>query len=131
MPNLVQHMPCKIKRQGFLPRIPNQKASYNCLDTHNLKPRLWQACGSSLHMNQMHQTVLFHTGQQWPTSTDEDFFIHTCQRSGVSPQSNVTAASDFFYMHTIIGLHLTCQIAGDATAAFFNIGCCICHCEYC
>lgn len=110
MPNLVQHMPCKIKWQGFLPRIPNQKAMYNRLDTHNLRP----GCGGHMAAvciwtNMHHQTVSFHTGQQWLTSTDEGFFIHTCQCSGVSPQSNITAASDYFYMHTIIWSHLAGQ----------------------
>lgn len=68
-------MPCKkIKWEGFLPRIPNQKAMYNCLDTHNLRPGLWQAHGSSLHMNRYAPDRSYFTW--WLTSTDEGF-LHT------------------------------------------------------
>lgn len=120
MPNLVEHMPCKIKWQGFLPRIPNQKAMNNCLDTHNLRPGLWQARGSSLHMNRYaidslisHRTTVAdkhwwgflhtHLPMFWVQSSVEH---HCCQRLRLHAHNNQTASRML--------------ITEDATAAFFD-----------
>lgn len=114
-------MPCKLKWRGFLPRIPNQKAAYNRLDTHNLMAQAvagtWQ---QSAYEPICTRQSYFTQDKQWLTSTDEGFFIHTCQCSGVSPQSNITAASDYFYMHTIIRLHLASQSQEMQQLLFFE-----------
>lgn len=87
--------------------MQNQMTGFSAQDTqsegnaqlHTHTHTLRQAYGSSVHTD---QTVLFHTGQQWLTSTDEGFWKHTWQCSGVSPQSNIAAGSNYFYMHTIL-----------------------------
>lgn len=104
MLNLGQHMPCKTQTTGF--SAQDTQSIRECLNTHNLRPGPWQAHGSSLHTNQYAPHDLVSHGL---TSTDEGFFIHTFKCSGVSPQLNITAASGYFYMHTIIRLHPTGQ----------------------
>lgn len=77
-------------RVFFLPRIPNHKAKGRTAWIH-----MTSAPGCSRHMAEvriwvnMHRAVVFHTGQQWLTSTDEGFYIQTCQRTGWGSQSSV------------------------------------------
>lgn len=76
MPNFVQHMPCKLKRQAFFSAQDTQSEGnvHNRPETHNLRPRavagIWQQSAYEPIC------TLFHTGQQWLTSTDEGF-LHT------------------------------------------------------
>lgn len=112
MPNFVQHMPCKLKRQAFFSAQDTQSEGnvHNRPETHNLRPRavagIWQQSAYEPIC------TLFHTGQQWLTSTDEGF-LHThlpmFWEGGVSPQSNITAASDYVYVHAIIRLRPASQ----------------------
>lgn len=77
-------------RVFFLPRIPNHKAKGRTAWIH-----MTSGPGCSRHMAEvciwvnMHRAVEFHTGQQWLTSTDEGFYIQTCQRTGWGSQSSV------------------------------------------
>lgn len=109
MPN---HSTCHAQSHDrvFCPGYPIRRQSKTAWTHTTSGPGCGRHMAAACMWINMHHTVYFHTGQQLRTSTDEGFFNHTCQCTGVSPQSNITAAaSDYFYMHAIIRLHLTCK----------------------
>lgn len=93
----------------FLPRIPNQKATYNRLNTHTTSgPGCGRHVAAVCIWTNMHQTGLFHTGQQW-LKKHWWGFLHT-HLPMFWGQSSVEHHCGYFYMHTIIQLHLTWQL---------------------